>query len=325
MHDVLVIGGGLAGLAVAAAAVNSGLKCGVVEKGCLVNNVCRYPSRLLFNSAAADFELDGLPFIAQSLRPGRDEIISYYQRMARRLDKADFFLRHQVLEVIGADNAFLLKCQNTQTQKEVQLRSRKVVVASGCFDQPRLLQIGGEDLPHVSHYYREPWTLEGQRVIIVGGGDSAVEAAIELAGAGARVTLVHRGPDLARARAWTVEIFRDLVARQRATLHLNALLLEIREERVVVRMKERGEQQVPCDAVLLLTGYRPSDELLQKIGITVDLGDMRPMFFAETCETNIAGVHVAGSLLGGTASGSIPVEKFREHAQVIVRDIQSRI
>ena len=325
MHDVLVIGGGLAGLTLAAAASRAGLHCGIVEKGCLVNNVCRYPVRLLFNSACPDFEIEGLPFIARGLRPQRDEVISYYQRLARRLDKVDFFLRHQALEVIGSDNAFLLKCHNGQTQKEAQLRSRKVVVASGCFDQPRLLQIAGESLPHVSHYYGEPWTFEGQRLVIVGGGDSAVEAAVELALAGARVTLVHRGADLERARPWTVTAFRELVRRQEAALHLSALLLEIREDRVTVRLKERGEQQFPCDAVLVLTGYRPSDELLQKIGITVDLGDMRPMFFEETCETNIAGVHVAGSILGGTLSGLIAVEKFREHAQVIVRDIQSNI
>jgi len=325
VQDVLIIGSGPAGLAVAAEASRNGLRCGVIEKGALVNSVTHYPSSMQFFSPTQDFELPGFPFTTQTGFPLRDEVIRYYQRSARRLENTAFYLKYKATEVIGADKAFLVKCDNLLLRKEAQLRSRKVIVASGCYDQPRTLQIRGEELPHVSHYYREPWDYEGLRVLVVGGGDSALEASTELAVTGANVTHIYRGKALTRPQPWIKERFERLVSSGKITFHPEAELLEIREDRVHLQLKIRGEQSLPCEAVLVLTGYRPNDELLQKAGITLDFANLTPVYFQDTCETNIDGIYVAGALLQGTDFGTMSIEKYKEHAQVIVRDIQSKI
>jgi len=325
VQDIAIIGSGPAGLAVAAEASRNGLRCGVIEKGSLVNSITRYPSSMQFFSPTQDFELAGFPFITQTGFPLRDEVIRYYQRSARRLDKTTFYLKYKAFEVVGADKAFLVKCTNLLLQKEAQVRSRKVVVASGCFDQPRDLQIRGEDLPHVRHYYHEPWDYEGLRVVVVGGGDSALEASIELAISGAIVSHIYRGSELQRPQPWLKERFERLVSSRKIDFHPEANLLEIREDRVLLQFKIRGEQMLPCEAVLILTGYRPNDELLQKVGLTLDFARLTPVFFPETCETNINGIYVAGALLTGTDFGTIGIEKYKEHAQAIVKDIQAKI
>jgi thioredoxin reductase (NADPH) len=325
VQDILIIGSGPAGLAVAAEASRNGLRCGVIEKGSLVNSITHYPSSMQFFSPTQDFELAGFPFITQTGFPLRDEVIRYYQRSARRLENTTYYLKYKATEVVGADKAFLVKCINLLLQKEAQLRSRKVVVASGCFDQPRDLQIRGEDLPHVRHYYHEPWDYEGLRVVVVGGGDSALEASIELAISGARVSHIYRGKDLVRPQPWLKERFERLVSSRKIEFHPEAHLLEIREDRVLLQFKIRGEQNIPCEAVLILTGYRPNDELLQKVGLTLDFANLTPVFFPETCETNINGIYVAGSLLAGTDFGTIGIDNYKEHAQVIVKDIQSKL
>lgn len=325
MHDVVVIGGGPAGLAVLAEATGAGLRCGLIEKSCLAGNICRYPQGLQFRSLAADFELEGLPLVTATAWPLRNEVIRYYQKAARRFENVQLYLRHRASEVIGADNAFLVKCTNLQLGKEAQIRCRKVVIASGCYDQPRLLQITGETLPHVSHYYSEPWACEGANVVIVGGGDSAADAALEIASLARSLVLVYRGTDLSRIRPWVRESLERLIATGKLILHTGSKLNEIRDTQVVVQLKARGEQPLPADVVFLLTGYRPDDVLLQKSGITIDLDGMVPVYFEETCETNIAGLYVAGAILGGAESGKVGIEKFHSHAQVIVRDIQSKI
>ena len=325
MQDILIIGSGPAGLAVASEASRQGLRCGVIEKGALVNSITRFPSSMQFFSPTPDFELAGFPFISQTGAPLRDEVIRYYQRSARRIENTTYYLKYKATEVIGSDKAFLIKCTNLLLQKEAQLRSRKIVVASGCFDQPRTLQIRGEDMQHVSHYYHEPWDYEGLRVVVVGGGDSALEASIELALTGARVSHIYRGSELSRPQPWLKERFERLVSSRSIDFHSEANLLEIREDRVVLQFKIRGEQTLPCEAVLILTGYRPNDELLQKVGLTLDFAKLTPVFFPETCETNINGIYVTGALLAGTDFGTIAIEKYKEHAQAIVKDIQSKL
>ncbi len=325
MHDVVVIGSGPAGLNVAAVASRSGLRCGLVEKHCLAGNITRYPLALQFRLLATDFELEGMPFVTATAWPQRNEVIRYYQKAARRIENVQFYLRHQATEVIGSDNAFLVKCTNLQVGKEAQIRCRKVVIASGCYDQPRLLQVAGEDLHHVSHYYAEPWACEGANVVIVGGGDSAAEAAIEVAPLARSLVLVYRGVDLHGVRPWVRGSLERLVSAGKLVVHTEARLNEIRDDRVLVQLKTKGEQSIPAEKVYLLTGYRPDDVLLQKAGITIDLDGMVPVYFEETCETNISGMYVAGAILGGTRAGSVGIEKFRSHAQVIVRDIQSKI
>jgi thioredoxin reductase (NADPH) len=323
MTDILVIGGGPAGLAVAREAGVKGFNTQIVEQDSIAGSLCRYPVSMQFVSPAEDLMVGGIPFISAGLHPVRNEAIRYYQKVARSIG-AELRLGLRVFEIHGADNAFLVKCQDREGD-EVQLRCKKVVVATGSFAAPRLLHIPGEDGRKVSHHYSEPFSCEGLDVLVVGGGDSAAEAALELAANNAAVTLSYRRREFTRLRPWTHAALEQAIREKRLKFHGGSLVREIRSRDVLLWIKEQGEQSLPNDFVYLLTGYLPDYELLGRTGVTLGDGEGAPAYFNESFESNIAGLYLAGALLGSQDPENVVIASFRRHAAAIVRDILSKM
>lgn len=321
MYDVLIIGAGPAGLSVAGEAAEKGFKTVLVEKGCIANSIFHYPIHMRFFSTAAQLSLPNYPLISAELHPTRLEALRYYQQIARRLD-AEYMLRHRAVEILGGDNAFLTKCV-TGNREEVQLRSKKIVVATGAFDQPRSLHIHGEDLPKVSHYYREPFVYEGSKVLVVGGGDSAAEAALELAANNVDVTLSYRKQEFTRLKPWTASSLELAIREKSVTFYGGSLIKEIHEDSVLLWIKERGDQLLENDFVLLMTGYIPDLEFLKKAGIYINDSDGLPAYFQENHESNISGIYLAGSVQCGVNIDSVPIHRFNEQGKTIIKNILS--
>jgi putative YpdA family bacillithiol system oxidoreductase len=323
MYDLIIVGAGPAGLAVAAAAHSKGFKAVLLEKGCIANSIFHYPLQMRFFSRASRMSLAGIPFITSGGYPDRREALKYYQAIARQLS-ADILLRHRVTEVMGAENAFLVKA-DIQDQGQVQIRGKKIIFATGAFDTPRKLFIPGEELPKVSHYFSESFSYEGARVVVVGGGDSAAEAVLELIENNAMVTLVHRKKEFTRLRPWTQAALLHAIEQKRLVWHGGSLLREIRQDQVVIWVKEKGDQTVSNDRVLLLTGYMPDLDLLKRSGITVDDGEMVPAFFSENLESNVSGMYLVGTVRTGTELARAGIETFGEQADLVIRDILAKM
>lgn len=323
MYDLIVVGAGPAGLAVAAAAHSRGFKTVILEKGCIANSIFRYPLQMRFFSRASGMSLAGIPFITSGGYPDRREALKYYQAVARRIS-ADILLRHRVIEVMGSENAFLVKAE-IEDQGQVQIRGKKIIFATGAFDTPRKLFIPGEELPKVSHYFTESFSYEGARVVVAGVGDSAAEAVLELIENNASVTLVHRKKEFTRLRPWTHAALLHAIEQKRLVWYGGSLVKEIRQDQAVIWVKEKGDQVVSNDYVLLLTGYMPDLDLLKRSGITVDDGEMVPAFFGENLESNVSGMYLAGTVRTGTELSKEGIETFGNQAEAIIRDILAKM
>lgn len=323
MYDILVIGAGPAGLAAASEASSKGFKVGVLEKGCIAHSFCRYPANTRFVSTSAEMSIGDVFFVSSGLTPNRQETIRYYQQVARKLS-IEMRLRHRAIEVMGMDRAFITKCTDP-LGKQLQLRSKKIVVATGVYDQPRQLHITGEELPKVSHYYYEPFQYEGSRVLIVGGGDSAAETALELIAHNVEVTLVHRKMEFERVRPWTRAHLLKAIEDRKIKFLGGSLLKEIQEQQVLVWVKERGDQVLDNDFVLLLTGYSADVEFLRNAGVTINDSDGRPAFFQESMETNVEGLYLAGAVQAGSELSEISIVSYHRQAELIVKDILSKM
>jgi len=323
MHDLIVIGAGPAGLAVAAVADKKGFKTVLLEKGCIANSLVYYPSRMRFYSRADQMALAGIPFICRGGYPTRDEAVTYFQTVARCFS-VDIALRHRVTEVLGSVNAFLVKAEGPNG-RQLEFRGKRVIITTGAFDTPRQLYIPGEELPKVSHYYNQPYQYEGSDVVVVGGGDSAAEATLELIESNAQVTLVYRKQNFTRLRPWTQAALENAIDNERLTFFGGSLLKEIREDTVLIWIKERGVQAIHNDFALLLTGYSPDIALLKRAGITIDDGASLPAYFEESLETNVAGMYLAGAVCTGTELGKQGFHSFPGQGERIVHDILSKM
>jgi thioredoxin reductase (NADPH) len=327
VRDLLIIGAGPAGLAVAIAAAEAELDYLIVEKGVLVNSVFNFPPGMTFFTTPDLLEIGKLPFVTPYEKPTRHEALRYYRRVvdAYRLQIAfgEEVLAVQREEVEGKS----LFVVDTRTGHGVRrrLHARAVVFAIGYYDHPNRLGIPGEDLPHVAHYYGDPHAHYRQRVLVVGGKNSAAIASLELYRAGAQVTLVHRGDTLSdRIKYWIRPDIDNRIKEGSVVAHFRSRLVEIRPESAIVEVSTGERLEVETDAVLLLTGYHPDFDLLQRAGVA--LGERRePLFDPETMETSVPGLFVAGGLVGGLDTGAIFIENGRFHGEKIVRMVTGNL
>ena len=322
-RDVLVVGGGPSGLAVAIAAVRSGLDHEVVEKGVLVDAIYRFPHGMTFFTTPELLELGDLPFVSPFPKPTREEALVYYRRVvdAYRL-RVTPGERVEAIEPQG--ELFTVRTSRARPGApgvEGVRRARHVVVATGYYDTPKRLGVPGEDLPHVSHYFDEPHPFHGRRVVVVGGSNSAAEAALLLFRAGARVTLVHRRPQLsASIKYWVRPDIENRISEHSIAARLETRVVGIGPEGVRVEGPS-GAETIPADAVFLLTGYRPDVTLLERAGVRVDPATLRPEHDPATFETNVPRLYLAGAIVSGTDSNKVFIENGRFHGAAVVKSI----
>jgi thioredoxin reductase (NADPH) len=329
LRDVLVVGAGPAGLATAMAATKEGLSYTIVEKGALVNSLLHYPRHMIFFTTPELMEIGGLPFVSPNDKPSRLEALRYYRRATDaynldiRFDERVLRIERETLD-LAHSAVFAVETRSDRGVRRIT-HARTVVIATGAYDVPNLIGVPGEDLPHVSHYYTEPHPYYRKNVVIVGGKNSAAETALDLYRSGAHVTLVHRRAALGESiKYWVKPDIENRIAEGSIAARFNTSVVEIAPTAVIVESAARREQ-IPADAVFLLTGYRSDQELLKNSGVALDPGTCGPVHDPETYETNVPGLYVVGAVVAGTQSGRIFIENGRFHGEVVIKAIVRRL
>ncbi|AQG80592.1 YpdA family putative bacillithiol disulfide reductase [Spirosoma montaniterrae] len=320
IYDVIIVGGGPCGLAAGIEATKAGLSHLILEMGSLTESIRQYPRRMRFFSTAENIEIGGLPFPISGVKAGRDEALQYYRKAAAYYH-LNFKLFQQVRDVTKNDDLFTVS-----TTAGEQYQARKVIMATGYFTLPRWLGIPGEDLPHVSHYYDEPFKYSFTNVVIIGGSNSTVEAALELYRHDVNITIVHRGDDFRKTvKYWLVPDVKNRVKEGKIHTRFDSVVTQISEKSVTINNLKTGEEeQLPADFVLVLTGYIPDADLLRRCGIDLDPNTQVPVYDKETFETNVPGLYVCGTVMAGIFTEKVFIENGREHAQAILDHIMGR-
>jgi thioredoxin reductase (NADPH) len=317
MVDVVVIGAGPVGLACALEAARNGLTARVLDKGTLVNSIVGYPPRMEFFSTPELIEIGGHPFPVREYKPTREDAIEYYRGVAAR-EQLDVRLYETVIDVRGRRGAF------TVVTSRGEHEARAIVIAIGFFDQPNLLNVPGEELPKVTHYYREPYAYVGQRVVVIGGRNSAAKAALDCHRHGAQVTLVVREAELSdKIKYWIKPDLENRIKEGSIQAFFSSRVEAIREDAVILETPA-GRQEIGNDWVLAMTGYHPDFGFLEKLGLSfADDGCRTPIYNETTFETSRPGVYIAGTVCGGYHTSRWFIENGRFHARQIASHIAS--
>jgi len=315
-YDLICVGAGPTGLACAIEAKRAGMRPLVIEKGCLCNSLFHYPINMVFFTTPELLEIGDLPLTSTTEKPTRTEALKYYRKVVEHYG-LDLRLGHRVESVEGSDGRFTVHTRNEQGIP-AQFAARKIAVATGYYDLPNRLNVPGEDLPHVSHYYTEPHPFWRQNVIVIGGKNSAAEAALDLYRSGANVTLVHRRAELGSTIKYWVR--PDIENRIKAGQIQALFETEVKRfEPGHVWVSSRGaEKLLPADQVFALTGYHPDFEFLRSLGISLDPSTNKPTMDPQTHESNVPGIFLAGVVIGGNHTSEIFIENGRFHGKQII-------
>ena len=315
-YDVLIIGGGPIGLACGIAAKKAGLTYIIIEKGCLVNSLYNYPVNMTFFSTAERLEIGGVPFMSVNPKPHRYEAIEYYRKVTEI-----YQLNIHLFETVESVT------KNTGGQFDVSTTkgtytATKVVLASGFYDIPFLMNVPGEELPKVTHYYTDPHYYAFQKVVVVGASNSAVDAALETWRKGAEVTMVIRGEDIGpRVKYWVRPDIINRIKEGSIKAIYHSTIAAIRNSEVDVQTPD-GLVTLPNDFVIALTGYQPNFSLLRSLGIQLSNDEILcPTYHQDTMETNVPGLYLAGVVCGGMNTHRLFIENSREHADKIIGHI----
>ncbi|MCW5520100.1 YpdA family putative bacillithiol disulfide reductase [Aureitalea sp. L0-47] len=317
--DVLIIGGGPIGIACALECKKKGLDYVVLEKGTLTNSLYNYPLNMTFFSTSEKLEIDDIPFISNSAKPNRDEALEYYRRVATS-NHLNINLYEKVEAVEKQGDIFEIKSSKSS------YTAKNIIVCTGFYDIPKLLDVPGEDLQKVSHYFKEAHPYVMRKTIVVGASNSAVDAALEIWRKGGEVTMVVRGPSIGeRVKYWVKPDIENRIAEGSIKAIYNSEIKEIRDNEVVISTPD-GEQTLDNDFVVALTGYRPNFEFLKSIGVKLsEDGNYFPAYDPDTMESNIPGLYLAGVICGGMETHKWFIENSRVHAKIILENILSRV
>lgn len=317
-YDVIIIGGGPIGLACGIEAKNKGLKYLILEKGVLVNSLYNYPVNMTFFSTSERLEIGGVPFVSTHNKPTRSEALEYYRRIVTSFH-LNIHLFEEVIQVKKWKNHFKII-----TSKE-EYKSNYIIISTGFYDIPYLLDIKGEELPKVKHYYDDPHFYAFQNVLVVGAANSAIDAALETWRKGATVTMVIRGDKISdRVKYWVKPDIENRIKEGSIKAYFNSTLKEIREHDVAIQTPD-GIVTVQNDWVLAMTGYQPNLQFLRKLGISIsDDKVCKPSYSEENYESNVKGIYLAGVICGGLNTHLLFIENSREHAKKIIRDIADK-
>jgi thioredoxin reductase (NADPH) len=323
-RELVVVGAGPCGIAVGAAAEKVGLDCVLFDKGAIASSLLEYPYYMTFFSTAVMLEVGGVPFAIPNPKPTRQEALAYYRRVVEHWG-IEVRQYEGVQSVFPIDGGFRIRSL-TMAGDERTTHARAVVIATGGFDRPNMLGVVGEDLPKVRHYYKEPYPYYDQDVAVIGGGNSAVESALELYRNGARVTLVHFGDKIDRGvKPWVVPDITNRLERREIEPRFRTRVTEIRPRSILVRNEVRGEvEELPNDWVLAMTGWRSDPRLLKELGVEIDPHSGIPRHDPETMETNVQDLFIAGVIAAGHNANKIFIENGREHGPQIVEALSER-
>jgi len=323
-HTIIIIGGGPIGLACALEAKKAGLDYLILEKGCLVNSLYNYPVNMTFFSTSERLEIGGIPFVSNNPKPTRPEALEYYRRVALSYH-VDIHLFEKVMEV-------KTQAANNKKQESYTVTTNKntytadyIIIATGFYDIPYRLNVPGEDLPKVTHYYKDPHFYAFQKVIVVGASNSAVDAALETWRKGAEVTMVIRGNQVGeRVKYWVRPDIINRINEGSIKAKFNSTVKEIRENEVDVQTPE-GLITIENDWVIAMTGYQPNLDFLRKLGIQLSDDEiMKPAYDETSYETNVKNIFIAGVICGGMNTHRLFIENSREHAEKIIQTIKER-
>jgi thioredoxin reductase (NADPH) len=321
--DVLVIGAGPTGLACALEAKRLGLRVVVVDKGCLCNSIYRYPAHMTFFTTPELLEIGEVPFPSQNQKPNRNEALEYYRKVAERF-ALDIRKYLHVDSVMGADGDFRVHTTD-RFERKSELRARKLIVATGYYDLPNYLNIPGEELSKVMHYYDDPHPYYGMDVLVIGGKNSAAIAALDLWRHGVRVTLVHRGPAMHHhVKYWILPDFNNRVKNAEITAYYNSEVVHIGPDSATIRTPD-GDKTLANQFVFALTGYHPDFHFLRSLGVRTEGEDQMPVCDTETRESNIPGIYLAGVIVAGARTNEIFIENGRFHGKEIAADLAGKL
>lgn len=322
MQDVIIIGAGPCGLSAAIECQRRGLHTLIIEKNCLVHSIYSYPTYMQFFSTPEMLEIGDIPFVSPNEKPYRHEALAYYRRVSA----------HYGVQIASYEEATRIERKNdgtfvvhsvTRSGEKWEYPARYVVISTGYFDHPNMLGIPGEDMDKVSHYFQEAHPYAGMKVAVIGGSNSAVDAAMELVRVDAEVTVVYRGEAMSESvKPWVKPIFESMVNKGKIKLLLQSRVIGIKEKEIVVEsLNDAKSASLPNDFVLALTGFRPDRKLMLEAGVEMS-GEMeKPVFNPETMETNVPGIYVAGVIASGRNANEVFIESGRGHGRLIADHI----
>jgi putative YpdA family bacillithiol system oxidoreductase len=318
--DLLIIGGGPIGLACALEAKKKNLNYLILEKGTLVNSLYNYPQNMTFFSSSEKLEIDEIPFISKAAKPSKQEALEYYRRIATSnyLNINLFEKVEQVSEVNG--------CYKIESNKNDYL-SKNIIIATGFYDKPNALNVKGENLNKLSHYYDDPHFYAMQDVAVIGASNSAVDAALEIFRKGGRVSVIVRGDQIGeRVKYWVRPDMINRIKEGSIDAYFNTEVLEIQQDQIKLYDKSKDQHfNLKNDYVLALTGYQPNFDFLKSIGIKLqDKSTKIPVYNPQTMETNKPGMYLAGVICGGMETHKWFIENSRIHAKMIIEDIKTK-
>lgn len=313
--DILIIGGGPIGLNCALEAQKNNLSYLIIEKGTIVNSLYNYPLYMRFFSTAEKLEIAEIPFISAAPKPGRQEALEYYQGITRHKN-LNINLYERVTKVSKTGDIFEVESSKTKYY------SKHVIICTGFYDIPNLMNIPGEELPKVKHYYSEPYPYAKQKIVVVGSSNSAVDAALETYRKGAEVTMIVRNSEISKSvKYWVKPDIDNRITEGSINAHFNSELIEIKEHSVIFKDENGQINEIENDFVLAMTGYLPNFDFLKNSGIELEGDHLNPVYHSETMETNIKNLYLAGVVCGGKDTHLWFIENSRIHANMIIKNI----
>jgi bacillithiol disulfide reductase len=317
-YDIIIAGGGPIGLACALEAKKAGLHYCILEKGCLVNSLYNYPLNMTFFSTSDKLEIGGIPFVSNNIKPTRPEALEYYRRVATS-NKLNIHLQEEVKDITAINGKY------TVTTVKQSYTATFIVIATGFYDIPVKMNIPGEDLPKVTHYYKDPHFYAMQKVVVVGANNSAVDAALETWRKGAEVHMVIREGGIGeRVKYWVKPDIENRIKEGSIKAYVHSTVTAIREKEVAIQTPD-GPVTIPNDYVIAMTGYKPNFSFLEQIGVHLSNDEVRqPTYNPETMETNLPNVYLAGVVCGGMNTHVWFIENSREHAELIMQSVKKK-
>jgi len=314
-YDIIIVGGGPIGIACGLEAQRAGLSYLILEKGCLVNSLYNYPANMTFFSTSERIEIGGIPFVSNNVKPVRAEALEYYRRVSTS-HHINVHLQEKVLSIRPEGDRFDI------TTSRRSYSASNIIIATGFYDLPVLLNIPGEDLPKVVHYYKDPHFYAMQKVVVVGASNSAVDAALETWRKGAEVTMIIRGEGIGRrVKYWVKPDIENRIKEGSIKAYTHSSLQAIRADEVDILTPD-GIETISNDYVIALTGYQPNFEFLRQAGIRLSEDEnLQPFYDPATMETNVKGIYLAGVVCGGMNTHVWFIENSRIHAEMIIGNI----